>query len=408
MTLDVWLYGRRLATLAEPKPYQYRWSSPRRRWTSSASGGPPVLVPADGEQARLKRGRSEHFWTGSCQKGRFANEVARRVGVPTYDIMGLLEQVGRECAGAIQLLPPGMTPDVGHLEPLSDSEVTELIAELPVRDWEDALAQHASLAGLQDKILLTKTAEGWAWPVDGAASTHIVKPQPLGSPLDTLVLSEHWAMSVACSAGIKVAETRIQTFAGREAIVVTRYDREGGQRIHQEDFCQALGLAPDDKYETDRKGPSRFSQIAHVARRGVSDPNDFRIALLRAVTFNVVIGSGDSHSKNYSLLISRTGEVSLAPLYDVAPTLHLNENYKNSGQLIGSRIRLDRITGADLVEEARSWGMTVDDATEVVSETVQAIVEEIGEAPVPPRLEKVVASLLRFVELRCVPGVLLP
>lgn len=397
-----------MATLTEPGRLEYRLEFTeealdtfgQRRGLLSLSL-PTTAKPLETRQVR-------NFLDGLLPEGQIRSEIARRAGVADYDVMGLLARIGRECAGAVQVLAPGLTPEEGRLEPLSDGEVVRLIADLPVRDWGEVLAQHASLAGMQDKILLTRTVEGWAWPVEGAMSTHIVKPQPLGMPLDTLVLSEHWAMGVAAAAGLDVAETALQTFDDRDAIIVTRYDRQDGRRVHQEDFCQALGYAPNDKYETDLKGPSRFSQIAHIVRNSVVDRHSFQVAMLKAVVFNVVVGNGDSHSKNYSLLISESGDVRMAPLYDVAPTLHLNENYRNSGQLVGTKVRLDAISCQDLVEEAVSWGLKTDDATAIVATTIEAVVDAIHAADVPDRLQAPIDSLKAFVDRRCVPGVLLP
>ena len=408
MNLDIWLHGRHLATLTEPGRLEYRLTFTdealdtfgQRRALLSMS----LLTTARPLQTRHVR----HFLDGLLPEGQIRSEIARRIGVAEYDVMALLAHVGRECAGAVQVLEQGATPQEGRLEPLSDAALAALVADLPVRDWGESLAQHASLAGMQDKVLVALTDEGWAWPVDGAMSTHIIKPQPLGSPLDTLVLSEHWAMGVASAAGLDVAKTEFTTFGGRDAIVVRRYDRREGRRIHQEDFCQALGLAPNDKYETDLRGPSRFSQIAHVTRNAVVDRGAFRKALLEAAVFNVVIGNGDSHSKNYSLLISPSGDVTLAPLYDVAPTLHLNQSYRNSGQLIGSTVRLDAITGDDLVQEAVSWGMSADDTADVVVTTVERSVDAIRAAEVPRRLAAAVESLNQFIDRRCVSGALLP
>lgn len=408
MNLDVWLYGRHIATLTEPGRLEYRLTFTdealdtfgQRRALLSMS----LLTTSKPLQTRHVR----HFLDGLLPEGQIRSEIARRTGVAEYDVMALLSHVGRECAGAVQVLESGSSPQEGRLDPLSDAALAALVADLPIRDWGESLAQHASLAGMQDKILVALTDDGWAWPAKGAMSTHIIKPQPLGSPLDTLVLSEHWAMGVAGAAGLDVAKTEFTTFGGRDAIVVTRYDRHEGGRIHQEDFCQALGLAPNDKYETDLRGPSRFSQIAHVTRNGVADRSAFRTALLRAAVFNVVIGNGDSHSKNYSLLISPSGDVTMAPLYDVAPTLHLNQSYRNSGQLIGSTVRLDAITCADLVQEAVSWGMPADDATEVVATTVERTVEAVRASDVPGQLVAMVRSLEAFIDRRCVPGALLP
>src|SRR5690606_5212749 len=172
-----------------------------------------------------------------------------------------------------------------------------------------------SLAGIQDKVLLVARPDGaWGWPEGGAVSSHIIKPEPLGSAaVPYLIESEHWAMSVARAAGLATAQTTVESFGGRNALVVTRYDRTpDGNRLHQEDFCQALALDPDAKYEStseyERLG-SRLQRLASIAADRAIDPQAFRIDLLSAVTFNIIIGNGDAHSKNYSLLLGRRGDV---------------------------------------------------------------------------------------------------
>ena len=101
----------------------------------------------------------------------------------------------------------------------------------------------ASLGGIQDKVLLTRTGEGWAWPSAGAMSTHLIKPEPISTQVvvPQIIRYEHWALRLAADAGLPAAKADLQTFAGREALVVERFDRRDGRRTHQEDFTQALG-----------------------------------------------------------------------------------------------------------------------------------------------------------------------
>jgi serine/threonine-protein kinase HipA len=123
------------------------------------------------------------------------------------------------------------------------------------------------------------------------------------------------------------------------------------------------------------------------------DPDAFRTALLRAVTFNVVIGNGDAHSKNYSLMIDRVGRVSLAPIYDSAPTAYLDPRYKGTGHVIDGKTSIDTVTVDDLTTEGASWGMSVRRANEVVTsciETVHAVAVTIA---LPPGAEAVKDNL---------------
>jgi serine/threonine-protein kinase HipA len=313
--------------------------------------------------------------------------------------MGLLRKVGAECAGAVQFLPEGDEPGRGGVRPLSEREVTRLVADLPIYHLPEGTTPQASLAGIQDKVLLVALPDGrWGWPENGAASTHIIKPAPVGSSaLARLVQSEDWAMRVARRAQVAAPETRLARFDERQAIIVTRYDRTlAGERIHQEDFCQALGLDPQAKYESttefERYG-SRLQRVARLAAARSPDPDKFRTALLEAVTFNIAIGNGDAHSKNYSLLIDRTGSVSLAPIYDVAPVMHLDPKFKGTGHVINGRTNIDWVSVDDLAHEAGSWGMSARRARATVESTMAGVYAAVEQTPLPMGTEDVRSRL---------------
>ena len=246
-------------------------------------------------------------------------------------------------------------------------------------------------------LLVALPDDGWGWPGAGAPSTHIIKPEPLGGALPHLIQTEDWALRVARQASIPAAESRLATFGRREAIVVTRYDRSAaGERRHQEDFCQALGLDPQAKYEStaesERHG-SRLKRIARAAAARAHDPDAFRIALLEAVTFNVVIGNGDAHSKNYSMMIDRDGSVTLAPIYDVAPTFYLDARYKGTGHVINGKTSVDSVDIEDLAGEAASWGISDRRATAIVTASMEKVHDVIDTVALPLGAEVVKTNL---------------
>jgi len=276
--------------------------------------------------------------------------------------------------------------------------VTRLIADLPTYHLPDGATPQASLAGIQDKVLLTaRDGGGWGWPEQGALSTHLVKPEALGGALPHLIQTEDWALRVARAAGLRAAQSRLAKFEAREAIIVTRYDRSPtGERLHQEDFCQALGIGPRAKYESTaefHRHGSRLKRVARIAGARAADPDAFRAALLQAVTFNVVIGNGDAHSKNYSLMIDRIGRVTLAPIYDVAPTAYLDPKYKGTGHVINGKTAIDRVDVADLAAEAASWGMSVRRATAIVQSCMESVRDVLGSVPLPSGAERVKTNL---------------
>jgi serine/threonine-protein kinase HipA len=174
-------------------------------------------------------------------------------------------------------------------------------------------------------------------------------------------------MRVAAHAGLRTAEIYTTTVLGRPILVVKRYDRtvhdDGAvERIHQEDFCQVLGLTPRDKYEEDG-GPS-LRNVADIiqALATEADLEDF----LRAVTLNVVLGNGDAHGKNFSLLHERDGTFRLAPLYDLLCTLVYGQN--RLAMFVDTLQRLERVTTERIVNEASGWGMPQRIAREIVNE----------------------------------------
>jgi serine/threonine-protein kinase HipA len=241
----------------------------------------------------------------------------------------LATPVGHDCAGAVRF---GAPDDVGELlaRPadvtwLSDDDVAQRLRDLrqDATAWlgRDFTGQF-SLAGAQAKTALLHEGGRWGVPSGSAATSHILKPAVAG--LDDHDLNEHLCLDAARRAGLVVARTRVAQFGDETAIVVDRYDRRrlGGRlvRIHQEDVCQALGVAPWRKYQNEG-GPSA-QDVARLLRAvmppRVADEALWR--LLDALAWNWLIAGTDAHAKNYSLLLA-AGEVRLAPLYDVASVL---------------------------------------------------------------------------------------
>ena len=330
-----------------------------------------------------------NYFDGLLPEGQARSHLAKENGLSTPDAFGLLRILGADCAGAVQILPPGEAPEVpGAAIPMADHEVTTVVESLPTWDLPGDFLVTASLGGIQSKVLLTSQGGGWAWPGRGAVSTHIIKPAPLESTIPDLLASEDWALKIAAAAGIPAARTRLHTFGAREALVVDRFDRApDGMRIHQEDFTQALALGSEAKYEGTSAPPSRLTRLANAAAPHARDDAAFRRALLTAVTFNVAIGNGDAHSKNYSLTLLDGGELRLAPLYDVAPTLLLYAPSNNAGHSVGGQIRLGYITLEHLVREGVAWGMDDGDARQTAVSVLEALGSVASTFHTPERLE---------------------
>jgi serine/threonine-protein kinase HipA len=242
----------------------------------------------------------------------------------------LSSPVGEDCAGAVRFCHPDKVEEAiarsGTVVWLTDDEVGARIRELK-RDSTAWLGRsftgQFSLAGAQAKTALLFEDGRWGVPSGTRATSHILKPAVLG--FDDHDLNEHLSLQAARFAGLAVAQTRIATFGGESAVVVTRYDRfltDRGvlHRIHQEDVCQALSVHPSHKYQNEG-GPTP-GDVARLFRNtmppSIADEATRRFA--DALIWNWLIAGTDAHAKNYSLLLS-DGDVRLAPLYDIASAL---------------------------------------------------------------------------------------
>jgi serine/threonine-protein kinase HipA len=241
----------------------------------------------------------------------------------------LATPIGLDCAGAVRFVAPGMVEQAmsrpGEVTWLTDEEVAKRLRDLKADStaWlGKAFTGQFSLAGAQAKTALLYRDGRWGLPHGAAATTHILKPAVAG--FDDHDLNEHLCLDAARRAGLIAVRTHVARFGDETAIVVDRYDRRevGDQviRVHQEDLCQALGLPPSRKYQNEG-GPGP-AQIVKLLRR-VMSPRNADLAVARffdALVWNWLIGGTDAHAKNYSLLLA-SGQVRLAPMYDVASAL---------------------------------------------------------------------------------------
>lgn len=367
--LSIWLYGIRVASIDQER------GRLRLTYTEEALGRYPLGVPLLSLSLPLTPQRYTHgvvrpFLDGLLPEGEARQAAANDFNVLREDTYGLIRALGRDCAGALVIQPADSLapplPTTLTAERLSDSEIGELVANLRHAPLGVGGRVRISLAGVQEKLLLTRMPDGtWGRPVDGTPSTHILKPEIARFP--NKVENEAFCMRLARNLGLPVAPVETTTVGGRRIIVVERYDRivhtDGSvERIHQEDFCQATGILPDKKYEEDG-GPSlrRIAEILQVA----ASPDSLEL-LLRAVTVNVLIGNGDAHGKNFSLLHDPSGVLRLAPLYDLMSTMVYGDD--RPAMYIDTVQRTDRVTADRIVNEAVRWGMSGRRATEIVAD----------------------------------------
>jgi serine/threonine-protein kinase HipA len=375
--LAVWLYGDQVATIHRDRG-RLRLIYTEDALNRYALGTPLLSLSLPVSERRYAQGVVRAFLDGLLPEGEARRSIARGVGVRVDDTHGLIAALGRDCAGAVVIAPADQpappTPTTVTAEALSTDEVGTLVANLRSAPLGAGGRVRISLAGVQEKLLLTRMPAGnWGRPTDGTPSTHILKPEIAAYP--NTVENEAFCMRIARHLGFNVAGVETAEFANRKILVVERFDRVVSatgsvQRIHQEDFCQATGTPPDVKYEEDG-GPS-LQRIAGILQ-SVAAPESLE-QFLAAVTLTVLIGNGDAHAKNFSLLHHSSGAVTLAPLYDLMCTLHYGDD--RLAMYVDTVQRTDRVTAQRIVLEAVRWGMSRQRA----STTVDALLDRAPDA----------------------------
>lgn len=279
---------------------------------------------------------------------RQLERIGRLLGRGQGDVYGLLEEIGRDTAGALSIGAPEPTDHADYHE-LDEASLADAIARLPARPLlagEEGVTM--SLAGAQSKLPVAVFGNRIALPMYGAASTHILKPE--SDRLHASVENELLCMRLAAQVGVQSASTSMGIADGRKFLLVERYDRDIREnfmveRGHQEDFCQALGLYPTNKYEA-RGGP-RLKDLFKVLDRNSRVPARDRLCLLDIVIFACCIGDTDRHGKNFSLILTDGGP-RLAPGYDLMTGLTYEGITRNMAMKIADKRRAEYI-------ERRHW-----------------------------------------------------
>lgn len=292
-------------------------------------------------------------------EGGVRDAITQRLRIAPRDDFALLAAIGGECAGAVSISDPeieGLTQDA------DGEDLESLLAESGVSDSGDwallATPRRLSLAGAQDKLAVVRNADGrLRMPHRGEPSTHILKPESLS--IAGLRDLEAFGLALAKAVGLETATAEPVVVAGRKALLVERYDRvhEDGvvRRLHQEDFCQALGYPGELKYES-QGGPSlkRCADLVRDQRLGPMAVQGF----LDWVAITVVLGNADAHAKNLALLYDHDGRLSLAPFYDLVPTITLDARQlsRTPALRVGDAEGIDTVTAEDLKAFAAAAG----------------------------------------------------
>ena len=287
------------------------------------------------------------FFSGLLPDEGARQRLAGALGISAGNAFGLLEVIGGECAGALSLYPAGEAPpssDDDGIEILSQPRLEEILGKLrerPLLGGEEGV--RLSLAGAQDKIAVCVEGDAIGLAKGGRPTTHILKP--FIQALDGTVENELFCLRLAARLKLPVPAVEMRYGGTIPFLLVERYDRAPHKdgtitRLHQEDFCQALSVPPELKYE-EEGGPGTERSL-DLIDRATARPAADRLAFIRALIFHYLVGNADAHGKNYALLYR--GKVpDLAPLYDVVCTAAYPRLAKKQAMAIGGRAVPDTI-----------------------------------------------------------------
>lgn len=300
------------------------------------------------------------FFGGVLPEEAKRDRIAKNLGISRKNDFAMLAEIGGECAGAVTFMQEGqpLITDTPDYKTLSEEGLAGVLRDLPKRPLlagEEGI--RLSLAGAQDKITVYRSSDGFAIPMHGAPSTHILKPAI--ERFEDTVLNEAVCMKLAKAIGLPVADVEILDIEDMQVLSVERFDRLIGgneiQRLHQEDFCQALGIVSELKYQNE--GGVSLKQAFALLRSVSAVPAIDLQQLLNAVIFNFLVGNNDAHGKNFSLLY-RDGQIRLAPFYDLLCTTYYPVLAPKMAMKIGGKYKPNDVYARNFEKLADEAGLS--------------------------------------------------
>jgi serine/threonine-protein kinase HipA len=327
-------------------------------WVRSANARPlSVSLPIPAGGGDVLGPQVEHYFDNLLPDSSLIRDrLRRRFNTPSTRAADLLAAIGRDCVGAVQLVPAGTLPPAHNRidsTPLTDAHIEALLAYTandatnvpsPAHDFR------ISIAGAQEKTALLRIGQRWHLPQGATPTTHIFK-LPLGlvgnmqADMRESVENEWLCATLLAELGFDVAPTQMGQFGAQKVLIVERFDRRwvdgtqsGGRwiaRLPQEDFCQAHGWPGDLKYESDG-GPGIRAGLALLSGSSQAKADSLRFAMTQLAFW--LMAATDGHAKNFSIFLERGGNYRLTPLYDVLSAWPIVGTGR--GQIAPQRVKL--------------------------------------------------------------------
>ncbi len=373
------------------------WFTYHADWLSF-EGATPLSASLVLRSERFKRNECRPFFAGLLPEEESRKLVAKTFGVSDRNDFAILSKIGGECAGAVSLVEQGVSRNASgkRYEKISEDELGAKLQKLPLRPLlAGEKGIRLSLAGAQGKLAVMILEGEYFLSLDGAPSSHILKPDSehyLG-----LARNEFFCMKLAREMNLDVAPVELHQAGEVEFLQVSRYDRDQDLkghliRVHQEDFCQALGIVPELKYQ--QEGGPDFKQCFELIRQISSLPGPDVLALFDATIFNFLIGNNDAHGKNFSFLY-RDGSTRLAPLYDLVCTQLYPELSNEMAMKIGGEKRPDQLRGKNWRKFFEEVGLTASAATKRALAFSNKAEQTLAEMDIPEATDSRLPNLVK-------------
>ncbi|MBB5499506.1 type II toxin-antitoxin system HipA family toxin [Paraburkholderia sp. MM5384-R2] len=354
--LSVWANGERVGLWRLPArgPMEFAYDA---AWIASPAGRPLSLsLPFTPGNMTHKGPRVLNYFDNLLPDSDVIRKrIAQRYRTETLDAFDLLQAIGRDCVGAVQLLAEDDAPaGVQRIEgtPLSDDDIEALLAQTvgkPTLGAPDEFDDfRISLAGAQEKTALLWHDGQWQRPHGATPTTHIFK-LPLGlvgnrlADLSTSVENEWLCLRILRAFGLPVANTEVLRFGKQRVLAVERFDRQmhsSGRwllRLPQEDFCQVYGVPSHRKYENE--GGPGVLDLARILQQSVEARQDIETLLASQILF-WMLAAPDGHAKNFSIRLLAGGQYRLTPLYDVMSIWPVEGNGPNQWSWYKARLAM--------------------------------------------------------------------
>src|SRR3989338_47501 len=405
--LEVWLFADRIGTLSLVEGrLNFRYSAEWLKLPNAVALScslPLQAEPFDDHKARP-------FFAGLLPEGRMRRLIAQQFHVSGQNDFALLDHIGGECAGAVTFQEPGrplsLPAEYGEVQWLSDAEVIAILDELPRRPMLAGIdGLRLSLAGAQDKLPVVVDGDRIGLPRNRTPSSHMLKRVIFG--VEDSVTNEGFCLALADAMQLKPARSRIHSVRDRRFLLVERYDRAHDAsgnliRLHQEDFCQALGVVPEMKYQNE--GGPDLAQCFELVRSATRPSAPQILRLLDYVIFNALIGNHDAHAKNFSLLYSGKVPV-LAPFYDTLSTAVYPSLTPRMAMKLGSKYKFSEVHARHWDQFAESAGLTKAQTKRRILELAKLLLATARKLQSAPGLgfagNAVVERINALIEQRC-------